>query len=68
MVEQEGEGGFVMNERDGRKAKRKREKRIVAASLCVLICLVTVAVIAGIYISRKQDGGKIFDSVTKNRK
>ena len=57
-----------MNERDGRKAKRKREKRIVAASLCVLICLVTVAVIAGIYISRKQDGGKIFDSVTKNRK
>lgn len=54
-----------MNERDRRKAKRKREKRIFAASLCVLICLVTVAVIAGIYISRKQDGGKIFDSVTE---
>lgn len=54
-----------MDERDRRKERRNREKRIFIASLCVLLCFVTVAAIAGIYLSRKLVSDTTEDTMTE---
>lgn len=54
-----------MDERDRRKERRNREKRIFIASLCVLLCFVTVAAIAGIYLSRKLVSDTTADTMTE---